>query len=98
MRCLHSLVAVLLLSVPSITSAQTSKLYVDSGSASDGATRRTFVIQNGVIIRQWDRAAGDGSAIVVQSTIKTYGQRSTQVGRQYSLTGDVLSGMYTNTG
>src|SRR5690349_10437492 len=96
MRFLQNLVVTVALSTPLVAVAQTSPLYLNSGGETDGAPRITFVVQNGAIIRQWNRTDTDGTAPAIQSTIKDLGQSSGSTGNQYSLTGDILSGIYPN--
>jgi hypothetical protein len=74
--------------------AQTSELYLTTYE-----NTKAYVVQNGAIIRQFDRTRGsDGPALVVQDTIKMYGQFGGAVGREYDLNGNLLSGQYPNTG
>jgi len=78
----------------SLASAQTSELVLTSTSTTD-----CYVVRNGVIVRQFSRTAtSDGPALVVQSTIKMYGQATNNVGHEYDLLGNMLGGQYTNPG
>jgi len=72
--------------------AQTSELYLTSWD-----TTQVFVVQNGQIVRQFNRSSTvDGPGLVVQSTVKCIGQDAGQTGREYDLSGAPLSGTYTN--
>jgi len=72
--------------------AQTSELFL-----SDWTTTATFVVQNGQVIRQFNRSAPlEGPGLVVTGTIKFIGQNGGQVGREYDLDGAPLAGCYSN--
>jgi hypothetical protein len=72
--------------------AQTSELFL-----TDFMDTHTYVVQNGQIVRQFSRTAwNDGPALVVQSTIRMYGQVWGGVGHEYDLNGNLLAGQYTN--
>ncbi len=74
--------------------AQTSELYLTSWD-----TPQTFVVQNGTIVRQFNRSGtSDGPGLVVQGSIKCIGQDSGANGREYDLNGAPLSGSYVNPG
>jgi hypothetical protein len=63
--------------------AQTSELYL-----TDFMDTHTYVVQNGQIVRQFSRTAwNDGPALVVQSTIRMYGQVWGGVGHEYDVNG-----------
>ncbi|MCC6908031.1 MAG: hypothetical protein IT430_08840 [Phycisphaerales bacterium] len=71
---------------------QTSELYLTSWD-----TPQTFVVQNGAIVRQFNRSStSDGPGLVVQSSVKCIGQDAGAIGREYDLNGAPLSGTYTN--
>lgn len=71
---------------------QTSELYL-----TDWSSPATYVVQNGAIVRQFNRSAtNDGPGLVVQSTIKCIGQDAGATGREYDLNGGPLSGTYLN--
>lgn len=71
---------------------QTSELYL-----TDWNTPATYVVQNGAIVRQFNRSStSDGPGLVVQSTIKCIGQDRGATGREYDLNGGPLSGSYLN--
>ena len=77
-----------------LTAAQTSELVLTSTNTTD-----CYVVRNGQIVRQFSRAStSDGPALVVQNTIKMYGQTGNSVGHEYSLTGTQLAGQYINAG
>jgi hypothetical protein len=74
--------------------AQTSELYLTSYSTNDA-----FVVKNGQILRQFSRTApNDGPALVVQGTVKMYGQYGGSIGREYDYNGGLLAGSYVNAG
>jgi hypothetical protein len=74
--------------------AQTSELYLTSYSST-----QAYVVKNGQIVRQFQRtAANDGPALVVDATIKMYGQSTGGVGREYDFNGNLLAGVYPNPG
>lgn len=88
-----ALVAALGLSAASAW-AQRSELYLTTYE-----NTKAYVVQNGTIIRQFDRTRpNDGPALVVQNTIKMFGQAGGAVGREYDLNGNLLSGQYPNPG
>jgi hypothetical protein len=77
-----------------LTAAQTSELVLTSTN-----TAYCYVVRNGQIVRQFSRTATtDGPALVVQNTIKMYGQATNNVGHEYDLNGNMLAGQYTNAG
>jgi hypothetical protein len=89
MKCL--LVAGLALMANS-ASAQVSELFLTSYQDTT-----TYVVQGGYIVRQFQRTQGDdGPALVVQDTVKCYGQQGGAIGHEYSYAGAMLSGQYTN--
>lgn len=78
--------------VPSLVVAQTSELYLN-----DWSTPTTYVVQNGQIVRQFNRSGTqDGPGLVVQDTIKNIGQDASGEGREYDLVGNPLGGRYLN--
>jgi hypothetical protein len=82
----------LALLTPASSSAQTSELYL-----TDATLRDTFVVQGGVIIRQFDRSANtDGPGLAVGATIKCIGVNGGEVGHEYALDGTPLAGTYPN--
>jgi hypothetical protein len=82
------------LSGAALALAQTSELYLTTY----GDTQ-AYVVQEGEVIRTFSRAApNDGPALVVQDTIKMFGQANGGVGRQYALDGTPLAGQYPNLG
>lgn len=85
--------AFLILGLAALTAtAQVSELYLN-----DWSTTATFVVQNGQVVRQFNRSApSDGPGLVVTDTIKMIGQDGGQVGRQYGLDGTPMGGRYTN--
>lgn len=86
------LAAAVLLAAPAL--AQTSRLYLTTYQDT-----RAYVVQNGQIVLQFTRTGpNDGPALVVQNTIKMLGQAGGNIGREYSLTGNLLPGQYPNTG
>lgn len=86
-----TLLAALLL-VPSVTLGQTSELFLN-----DWTDNFTYVVQNGQVVRQFNRAGGqDGPGLVVTDTIKNIGQDGGSQGREYDLFGNPLPGRYLN--
>jgi hypothetical protein len=80
--------------VSSLARGQTSPLYIASGSE----TR--LIIQGGQVVGSFKRDGGewwDGPAMAITDTIKFVGLLSPQVGRQYSLEGQLLEATYPNT-
>ncbi len=89
-RCIATVVLSALLSSAAL--AQTSELFLN-----DWSTPTTFVVQNGEVIRQFNRSANtDGPGLVVTGTMKCIGQNGSQVGQEYDLDGTPLAGRYTN--
>jgi hypothetical protein len=81
-------------SLAGLAGAQTSELFLTSY----GSTA-AYVVQNGQIVRQFNRTnSTDGPALVVQGTIKMFGQAGGNVGREYDLNGNLLAGSYLNAG
>jgi len=90
-RLLHTLA---LASLASSAAAQVSELYLTAHGSTE-----TFVVQNGQIVRQFQRTSTvDGPALVVGQTVKLYGQVAGAVGREYDLNGGLLAGAYVNAG
>jgi hypothetical protein len=74
--------------------SQTSELYL-----TDYGSTTCYVVRNGQVLRSFQRqASNDGPALVVQSTVKMFGQYSGGVGREYDYNGALLAGQYPNTG
>lgn len=81
-----------LMAATSAATAQTSELYLN-----DWSNPVCYVVQNGVVIRQFNRTSfSDGPGLVVQDTIKHIGQDGGTSGREYDLNGNLLSGSYLN--
>jgi hypothetical protein len=73
---------------------QTSELFLN-----DWSNPVCYVVQNGVVIRQFNRTGfSDGPGLVVQDTIKHIGQDGGTSGREYDYNGTLLSGSYLNPG
>ncbi len=90
-RTLTALLAVVTC-LPAMVQAQVSELYL-----SDRVTPVVYVVQNGQIVRQFNRSGQfDGPACVVTDTVKFIGQDPGQVGREYTLDGAPLDGRYSN--
>ena len=88
----RSLIVAVMLALPGLALAQTSELYLH-----DGETTVTYVVQNGQLVRQFNRSGSvDGPGLVVQDTIKMIGRHSGGVGREYALDGTPLAGRYPN--
>lgn len=80
--------------VSAVAPAQTSALYLNEWFGEE-----TYVVQNGLIVRQWTRRdTQDGPGLVVVDSIKNIGVRVGNVGREYDLNGNLLGGRYTNPG
>jgi len=91
---LFAALAVLFLSGGAAVLAQTSELFLTTYEDT-----RAFVVRGGQVIRQFNRTGPfDGPALVVQNTIKMYGQKGGDIGREYSLNGNLLPGQYPNAG
>ncbi len=80
--------------IANLAMAQTSELYL-----TDWLDTNAYVVQNGAIVRQFTRTSTfDGPALVVQGTVKMYGQAGGNIGREYDYNGNLLAGSYTNSG
>ncbi len=89
-----SLKATAVLLTASAAAAQTSPLYLTSYTST-----QAYIVQGGVITTSFNRTAtDDGPALVVDGTVKMYGQYGGSVGREYDLNGNLLAGSYTNPG
>jgi hypothetical protein len=74
--------------------AQTSELYM-----ADYYNTNCYVVQGGAIVRTIQRSGNfDGPGLVVQSTVKMYGQSTNNTGLEYDYNGNTLTGSYTNPG
>ncbi|RJP36151.1 MAG: hypothetical protein C4547_07915 [Phycisphaerales bacterium] len=78
--------------LPTLVQAQLSELYL-----SDRVTPIVYVVQNGRIVRQFNRSGQfDGPGCTVTDTVKFIGQDGGRVGQEYTLDGAPLDGRYTN--
>jgi hypothetical protein len=72
--------------------SQVSRLYLNQY---DGTN--CWVVQGGNIVNTFQRSnTNDGSALVVQNTVKMFGRGPGSIGREYSLGGAPLGGTYNN--
>jgi hypothetical protein len=88
------LFAACLASIADSARCQTSELFL-----TDYFNSNCYVVRNGVLVRSFQRqAANDGPALVVQGTVKMYGQNVGAIGHEYAHGGSLLAGQYPNSG